>query len=412
MKKHLLCMPLATLLVAACGSDGDGPAAGDGGDNAPNELTPMELSRAQAELVARQNGSALALLDNVCQLNPGDNVVLSPLGLNMALSLLANGAAGATLDEIAAFVGGPEASLDVVNQYCRLMKDQLPSLDETTTLALANSLWLDLTFSVKPAFVAAGEKWYDATTHVVDISTEATRLAFNKWAEESTNGVIKDFYKTTLPAETRLVLANALYFKGEWAHTFCRENTTAGSFANASGATAQVQMMTDEIPCLDYQEADGLKVATMGYGNGAYAMTVAVDPSGDIAQTIAKLAALDRSAARQEVDVYVTMPKFDVECTADLERTLRSMGVARIWDANVADFSPLTDEPVTVSAVKQKSRIIVDEEGTEAAAVTTVEVEAAVAPDFDFIDLDRPFVFLIQERTTGVILFTGAIVEL
>lgn len=405
-------MGCLSVALMACSSDSDDPTLVNEKEpsvvEVSNELVPIELSRSQQGYVAEQNGTALELLGRVWAVGGGKNVVLSPMGLNMSLSFLANGAAGETQRELTEFVGGPEATLADVNQYCRLMKDRLPLIDNKTTVTIANSLWLDERFSVRQEFVTAGKQWYDATTRVVDIDTEETRCAFNQWAEDNTNELIKNFFTSPLPEETLMVLADALYFKGQWSDKFDASNTEIATFTTASGTAITVHMMDGAIECLGYSNADGLRSATIAYGNGAYAMTVVVDESGHIDQTLAKISATDVLAVNQKTKVHVRMPRFDLDCSCNLTDVLCEMGITKAFTFG-ADYSALTeDDMMAVGQIIQKSRIKVDEEGAEAAAVTVTEIYTSAGYQNEIV-LDRPFVFLIHERTTGAILFTGIV---
>ena len=410
MNKFFL-IPFAGLIApASCSSDE--PA----GNDKPFVICPTPVGR---NIVEAQNNFSCDFFRLASAKAEEPNMVISPLSLSMALSMVANGAEGETLSEILTTLG-MRSSLGEINELNNLLLQSFPIADKKVTVSFANSIWIDNEFPVLDNFVNINKECYKAEVNNVDIGTEETKNLINKWAEKHTKGLIKDLLHKPLDAGTKLALFNALYFKGKWANKFNKDKTIRAPFHNADGKETRVRMMCAYSLPLKALEDDGLTAVTLPYGNGSFAMTLVLPAEN---MTIDEcISMLDGKRLSQwhsynengsTIEAEVQLPKFEIEYGAELNDHLQAMGIKSAFCAD-ADCSNLSNFSLYINKVFQKARIIVDEEGTEAAAVTGVSMDlmSPIGPDNKSFVFDRPFVFYISERSTSSILFMGKVTKL
>lgn len=423
MKKYIKNILMVSLVALACGAltgCSDEKAKGD-----PNPYERIPLARGEEEVVKANYDFALRLASEAskAEYGAGDNVIISPLSLSMALSMTANGAAGETRDELLEVLGFADDELAAANSLNKKLMEKLPGLDRKTTVSLANAIWFDGVGGAmaKDAFVSILSDNYSAGMAVFDdlSSTEAMN-GINSWADKNTNGLIPQFLSTPLPENSRIALTNALYFKGNWATEFLPANTVDKDFHNGDGTTSKVRMMCDsKYTCKAYEE-DNYMTASLKYGNGAYTMLVILPKPGHTPVEI--IEELDimylrmfASGGGYPSELNLQLPKFSIETSLDYSLILRGMGVSKAFDD--ADFSEMWENgsrQFHIGKVLQSTKIEVDEQGTKAVAVSAViGGDGAPGPmrGGDFI-VDRPFVFMITEGSTGVVLFTGVVNKL
>ena len=342
--------------------------------------------------------------------NPSKNVFVSPLSLHMALGMLVNGANGQTADEIQKTLKLEGISLADANAtYLKLMEG-LPKADPKVTLSLANSVWNRDTFKPETDFV-----------NILKDSFKADALAFsssdpsplNNWASSKTNGKIKKVLDSIEP-QMVLFLMNALYFKGDWTTSFDAKSTSDYPFHLANDQTKNVKMMQLKSK-LPFANRDGYFAYELPYGNGQYAMTVLV-PTGTngVSNLINKLTATEWTQLQEnlkEVDkLSIGLPRFTLEYEIVLNEVLKKMGMSTAFIPNTADFTKINKNGnLNVGFVKQNTFVAVDEKGTEAAAVTTIGIELTSLPQTYYAD--RPFVFIIHEKSSKTVLFMGKMVN-
>ena len=399
---------LFSILMAGWMLVGCGELITDGG----KEAEPIVLTKAQQAVLDKGNDFAFNLLRETYRENAGDNLFLSPMGVTIVSSMLANGAAGATYDEIVETIGLKGSTLDQVNDCYSTLVAALYKADPSVSFSLANSTWVAKDLSLKKAFCSHMEKTFDAESFSVDFGASGTLKQVNDWCSKKTNGLIPKMFEQLSPL-TRMLLINALYFKGDWVYAFSEANTQEGDFLTLEGKTARVPFMsltTEQVEA--YQDAN-VSLVKMPYGKGAFLME-AVVPTGDFASflsglSIEQLQRWDQSA--QKGAVQIRFPKFTAEFDTEetLVPVLKRMGMKRAFSADAADFSNMANEGLYVSNFRQKTYVKVDEKGTEAAAVTVAEMRknASIGSSTLFLSFDRPFVYLIREQSTGAILFVG-----
>ncbi|MFN8348009.1 MAG: serpin family protein [Spirosomataceae bacterium] len=342
--------------------------------------------------------------------NASKNVFVSPLSLHMALGMLVNGANGQTADEIQKTLKLEGISLADANAtYLKLMEG-LPKADPKVTLSLANSVWNRDTFKPETDFINILKDSFKADA----LSFSGTDASpFNNWASNKTNGKIKKVLDSIEP-QMVLFLMNALYFKGDWKTSFDEKSTSDYPFRLTNDQTKSVKMMQLKSK-LPFANRDGYFAYELPYGNGQYAMTVLV-PTGTngVSNLINKLTATEWNQLQEnlkEVDkLSIGLPRFTLEYEIVLNEVLKKMGMPTAFIPNTADFTKINKNGnLNVGFVKQNTFVAVDEKGTEAAAVTTIGIELTSLPQTYYAD--RPFLFVIHEKSSKTVLFMGKMVN-
>lgn len=403
----ILASLVLALATAAC-DDPTGPEAG------PKTIAtlPRDLSVVEEAVIARTNAFAFDLLREVHAANPSEpNIFLSPFSASMALGMALNGAAGETFDSIRAalrFDGLGEAE---INRAYRDLTGLLLSLDPQVELGIANSAWARQGYPVNGEYLEALETWFDAEARELDFDDPAAVDVINGWAADKTKGRIREAIRQISKNDVFFLL-NAVYFKGQWTHRFDPEHTSPGPFALSDGTEIQLDRMRGVMPAR-FALLDDVTVGELPYGGQAFAMTIVVPRTGSLADLVASLDAATwnrwLAAATDREEVYVELPKFQLQYEENLKAALQALGMGPAFEPGRADFSRLSPARPFISYVKQNTLLKVDEEGTEAAAVTVVAFgRSGVLPQHQLI-VDRPFLVAIRERLSGTILFIGAI---
>ena len=381
----------------------------------PNERFDIKLTKAQQGFVTKGNSFAVKLLCEVMK-EEKESFMISPLSLEYALAMLCNGAAGTTQTEILNNLGFAAGEMAEVNEFCKYLTKALYEADNSVKLNLANALVANTAFAhLKPAYVSALENWYDALIKGFDFRTEnAVALNYiNEWAKEQTYGMIPSVLPV-LDSATYLVLMNALYFKGAWnsKNEFDKKNTKSGDFTLADGKKAKVDYMNQE-SMMFYGYDNSCQMVSLPYGNGAFAMDIILPHEGVTVGEVAESLKADYfKLMPEDKNVKLKLPIFETENNIELNKILTAMGINCIFDLKKADFTQMTDDPVFVSRVFQKTKIKVNEKGSEAAAVTVIVMETSTGLEFtpppvpEFY-ATRPFIYSIRETSTNTILFMG-----
>jgi serpin B len=370
---------------------------------------------AGAQDVARAyNRFGFQLLGQCQQSLANTNFFLSPAGLALALSMAQTGAGGDTGREMRAVLGVEGIPPKELNNDNEELLARLSKLDSRIKLEIANSLWCDKTAVLKPDFVATDKQAYSAEVSNVDFRDPATVNSINDWVSGRTHGKISRMVEAPLDPLLRLIVLNAIYFKGDWTAPFDTNLTRDLPFTLAAGQTVLHPRMS-RTGSFRYLENDALQAVELPYSDGGASMFVIL-PKAALNAFLPSLTAENFSqwTARMESRKgTLQLPRFKLENEYDLKNVLATMGM-RIAFTTRADFSGMAEEPLCVSWVKQKTYVAVNEQGTEAAAVTGVGVRAMAMrvepPPFQMV-VDRPFFVAIREKQTGLILFLGAIFD-
>jgi serpin B len=357
------------------------------------------------------NDFGLKLLAQTRQSFPGKNVFLSPVGLAFALSMAADGAQGDTLRQMRTTLQLP-AALGLNEANAALLK-HLSSLDAKIKLEIADSLWTADDATINPSFLARNRQSYQAEIASVDFKNPATAQKINAWCSEHTHGKIPKIVQPPLD-NNRLILLNAIYFKGDWTAPFDKKLTHDMPFTLGSGQSVTHPRIS-RTGDFDYYEDDNFQAARLPYAGAAVSAYVFLPKKSleDFVQNLT-IANWDQWTRRfRSTKGTVELPRFKLENEYKLNDVLETLGMPLAF-TRLANFHGISVESLYIDWVKQKTYVDVNEEGTEAAAVTGVGMRAMAVmrqpPPFRMV-VDRPFFLAIRENQTGAILFLGAIMD-
>ncbi|WP_300503871.1 serpin family protein [uncultured Duncaniella sp.] len=393
-----------TLALASCSNDNDVS------DNSRHEIN---LPPAQSEIVTSQISMAFDMLRYFHAKSGNDNFMVSPLSAQFALGMLMNGADGNTLAQLTDALG--VTSVSELNSLNKLLMSELPKADRKTTFQSANSIWLREEFNVLPSFSLAMTDIYNAEATSLDLTSFEAVERINRWCSDQTKGMIKETLKEPCSDDTVFLLINALYFKGEWEDSFKKSDTTDKEFRNSDGTKSMVSTMCDSNHLISYGNYPDYSVASLAYGNGTYTMTIILPEENRSLESVIEDFDLqswnDCKNRLSKFECSVELPKFKIESDLAVDDFLKSLGVKDAFNPRKANFSKLSDYQTFVSKAKQLTSIDVDEKGTEASAVTIIQGELTAVgpgPQLSF-HVNRPFAFMIEESSTGAILFAGCV---
>ena len=345
------------------------------------------------------------------------NIFISPLSATLALGMLNNGAAGITSEEIRTALGCADVPTEEMNDYFLKMLTALLDIDPELTFESANSIWIREEFQPLPSFVEANQEKYDAQVRYENFANPATLGLINGWCAEKTHDMIDKILDQINPAEI-MYLINALYFKGLWTAPFEKEQTTDETFANENGTTPLVPMMRQEIE-LNYARHELFEAVEVPYGNEAFSAVFVLPSEGVTPASL--IESLDATVWNDCISnlsaqtVQLGIPRLELACEFELNKALKKLGMVSMFgneDTDLTGIHPTAS--LFVSQVKQKTALKINEEGTEASAVTLVGIMSAASPDMKPVPfiLNRPFLLFIKEKSTGAILFGGLVREL
>ncbi len=394
---------LLIILPAGCSQDKNTPA--------PVEGKPIHLS---ARVASQTTDFAFDLLRKLDGSEPAqDNIFVSPLSLHIALGMLLNGAEGETREGIIKTLKADQSSVEELNNAYKTLLKELPEADSKVQLAIANSMWYRQGFAVKQSFKEVLADIFDSQIYAEPFDGSTVKQ-INQWASDNTQGKI-DKVIDDIGGDMVMFLMNALYFKGDWKYTFDKKQTQDWNFQLAGGSEKKVKMMFTESDLRSYT-SDDFTAVELPYSSGQFNLTLFVPHNGKDLHTIlqefgdAKWQTVQ--AGLVERGIKVGLPKFTLDYEIRLNNVLSEMGMSRVFGDN-AELGGIADARLRVSFVKQNTFLGIDEEGTEAAAVTTIGIElTSVGPGTrQTVIADRPFFFVISEKTSNTVLFTGRIMN-
>jgi len=400
MKNILLLFAIGCVL-AACTPDPDLKM---------EEAQAIQLKAGLEQKVVADNDFAFNLLKQTSSADSESNIFVSPLSVSIAFGMAWNGANGDTRSGIENALKMNEFSIDDINEYYRTMQTELPKIDPSTQLSIANSMWYRQTFPIKQTFLDVNQANFNAYVKGMDFNADWATDTINNWCSAKTKGLIKTILTEPIPEEAVLYLINAVYFKGVWCKKFDKDKTYEGEFLNNSNTYVPVNYMSLK-DTFSYYNDDRGEYVDIPYGNKAFSMTIVLPAAGTAVEEM--LNSLNGSVLKEiysnmnNTEVLVKMPRFKVESEYVLNNILKNMGMTDAFDPDRADFSGISDISLYISNVLHKTYITVDEDGTEAAAVTSIGIETTSMPLYKIFSVSRPFIYLIREKSTGVILFAG-----
>ena len=380
----------------------------------PDEGILRDLTASEKKLTESDNRFGLKIFQQINSQEGNKNIFISPLSISMALGMAYNGAEGNTKEQMRQVLEYDDLNDREINESYKSLIELLSNLDPKVIFNIANSIWYRDGFEVEDEFINLNTSYFDAVVRELNFSDEGAADIINDWVSENTKDKIKEIVEKPINPLTIMFIINAIYFKGTWTYEFDEEYTTDDKFYLSDGSQITCEMMHQKCD-LGYFENDDFQVVDLPYGDEQYSMTVFLPkPGRDIDSLITDIT--DENWNRwlsflstQEVNLY--LPKFKLEYYKKLNYDLQALGMTDAFGN--ADFTRITkDGEIYISDVKHKSFIDVNEEGTEAAAVTVIEFRVESVEDSPTVmRIDRPFLFAIRENSSGTILFIGKIVE-
>ena len=377
------------------------------------EQTEIQMSK----IASASNSFGFNLFEQINPRQLKENIVISPSSIAIALAMASNGTEGATKAEINQGLELERLDSSTINQSYQKLIKTLKTADSKVKLAIANSLWVNQKITLKANFISQTQKFYQGEVTNLDFSDPQAKNRINGWVSQNTAGKIPQIVNS-VSADDALYLINAIYFKGIWSNKFDEKATRKRPFYIEPNSP-QPHLMMNQTGNYRYYQSDRFQAVRLPYGEreelGMYIFLPS--PTSSLAEFNQKLN-LD---SWQEWLGYmrsqqgnITIPRFKLEYETDLTESLSKLGIKQIFHPNRADFSAMTDTRVAVDAVKHKTYVEVNEEGTEAAAVTSIgiRITSAMPQDPPFkMNVNRPFFFAIRDDVTETILFMGNVVE-
>ena len=434
MRKNLFL--LATIVLSgamlSCSSSDDDVDLGEAKTvvNMLSESIPIRLTQEQQVFANDNNRFTLNFLKTV---NDGDqsgqSFIYSPLSITYVLGMVNDAATGQTEQELEQTLGFHEGGIQAVNDYCKKLIDGLPKVDKDVTLDIANAIFVNKNIAkLKPQFEQDMQTYYNAKAEALDFTASSTLDHINGWCDEKTKGMIPKILDKVEPNMVTYLL-NAIYFKADWTSKFDTKNTKNESFSKEKGEGSTTLPMMHQNVLINYLKNDTYHAIEMPYGNGSWKMTVMLPAEGkttdDIINRLANCGILEGNGfcgtmgdnyGHYEVDLK--LPRFETSSDTDLVPgrligLMQKMGIHLAFDRQFAEIPNMCERPIYINMMGQKARIKVNEEGSEAAAVTiaggmyTSYTSGTIEYPTATFHANRPFVYVISELRTGIILFVG-----
>lgn len=393
---------LAGILLFSCESE----------STSPKGIKEIKLSATDNSVVNASNQFGFDMMqDLVTNADEHDNLLISPLSISYALNMTHNGAKEETKTEMAQSMNLEGIPLPEVNESYRHLTESLQNADDKVTMEIANSIWYRDTFSVEDEFIQVNQDYYDAEVSPLDFSnTEAAKETMNNWVANKTHDKIERIVDYINPLDV-MFLINAVYFNGQWKYQFDEALTSDKPFYTRDEETLMAPFMQIKEDFL-FLENDICSGVELPYGRGNFTMVLLLPDEGyfpeDIVNSFTAESWDNMISDGTSQEILVELPKFKFSYKKLLNQTLKNLGMEKAFDKYAANFEKINSHGgLYISRVKHKSFIDVNEEGTEAAAVTSVGMTNFSMPDN--ISFNRPFVFAIREQSTNTILFSGIV---
>ncbi|MEO1340573.1 MAG: serpin family protein [Cyanobacteria bacterium J06635_13] len=385
--------------------------------SAPSQLVAQKTEVKMSQLVDANNRFGFDLFTQLQPDSASANLVVSPQSIAIALAMLRNGAAAETRQEIISTLKLEQFDSEGIDSSYRQLIETLTTADNDLQLAIANSLWANQNVLLADQFVDQTQNFYQGKISNLDFGEPAAKNTINEWVASNTAHKIPQIVEQTSPEDV-LYLINAIYFKGSWTDKFDPQATADQPFYPQPDLPKSVAMMS-QTGDYRYYENEQFQAVRLPYGEksemGMYIFLP--QPDSTLEQFNQELS-LDNwqewlSQMRSQPG-NISLPKFNLEYETELQNILSALGMPQVFDPTQADFSAMTDSAVAVDTIKHKAVIEVNEEGSEAAGVTSigVRITSAMPQDQPFnMNMDRPFFFAIRDDITETILFMGNLVE-
>lgn len=427
-------MALSSLMLS-CSSSSDGvEELGDLGEtkqvvNMLSEAKPIQLTKAQTVFVNDNNQFTLNFLKTVNDVDKSDkSFIYSPLSITYVLGMVNDAATGQTEKELEQTLGFQQGGIQAVNDYCKKLIDGLPKVDKDVTLNIANAIFLNKDKTLKKQFAEDVSNYYDAAAKSLDFKESKKSVdVINKWCDDKTNGMIPKILDSTDPNAVSYLL-NAIYFKADWASKFDKNNTKEEDFETLNGKI-KLPLMHQNV-LISYLKNNVYSAVRIPYGNGLWSMDVMLPEEGktvdDVIEHLAQYGLVGYGFNGTMGDTYsayevdLKLPRYETESDTDSKAVggliplMEKLGIHLAFDGDFAEIPNMCENgDVYISLMRQKAKIKVSEEGSEAAAVTVAgeSFTTSLSPDPVYpkatFYANKPFVYVIREQSSGVILFVG-----
>jgi serpin B len=383
----------------------------------PKDPVPIDLNATQISLIESGNSFAFDIFRKILD-NAGEteNIIISPLSISYALSMTLNGANGTTRDAMLEALRVNGITPEEINNSYKDLTDALLSVDKRVLMNIANSVWTKNNFAVKEAFIKILEDYYGAESKQFDIDDPTAPDKINAWIEKETNGLIKDMVEK-LNDNTVMLLINAIYFKGKWKSQFDTDETLQKPFYKPGGISVNVPMMRQTEDFKVYN-GNGFILGEFPYGQGNFVMDIILpdDVQNGINSLLPSITDNSFTSWVSQLgshEVNLSIPRFKYDYKKKLKEVLTAMGMG-IAFTDAADFSNITTPPpsLLINDVTHQAFIETNEEGTEAAAATIVDIGlTSVGPQPVEFNADHSFLYIIRETTTNSIIFMGRVAD-
>ncbi|MDF2674650.1 MAG: putative secreted protein [Clostridiales bacterium] len=399
----LLSVTLFSLTFTACGTDTGTKPKG------------YNTDKIKTRIVDGNSGFAFNIFKELNGEDSDKSIFISPISISTALTMTYNGANSTTRLAMEKALGFKDIDNTTVNQSFNNLLKYLDNIDKKVELNIANSIWIRDGENIREDFLSNNRNNFNAEINTLDFSKNSAANTINKWISNATKGKIDKMLEPPIDPMVVMYLINAIYFKGEWSTQFDLKNTYNHAFKTFNGNVQNVSMMSRRGK-IEYMKGDDYKAVRLPYGNGKTSMYCLLPNEGVNINTFVENMSLEEwkniYENITEVDeVVLEIPKFKLEYgIKNLNRSLESLGMREAFSDH-ADFSGI-GEDLFISNVFHKAVIEVNEKGSEAAAVTSVEVKNTSAMEPIAFIADRPFMFIIADDTTGTILFMGKLLNI
>jgi serine protease inhibitor len=369
---------------------------------------------AEKSVAASSGTFGLKLFRVINDYEENKNIFISPLSISMALGMTLNGANGATYDSMKAVLELGGLTQTEINEAYKNLINLLTNDDPKVVFNIANSIWYRNTLSFQQYFINTNKSYFNAEVNGLDFNNQGSVDIINNWVDENTNGKIKKIINQ-IPADAIMYLINAIYFKGDWKYQFDKDYTKDDLFTKQDGSEVSCKMMEQENK-YNYLSNDIFQAVELPYGDSSFSMIIFL-PKHDISDLLNQFDETNWNSWMSSFNLKkgdIWLPKFELNYDINLNKILIAMGMKIAFSAS-ADFTKIYPPGnVFISSVKHKSYVKVDEEGTEAAAVTSIEMSYSSAigePDKFYMRMNKPFIFVIKDNKTNSLLFMGKIVK-
>lgn len=418
--QSLLCLLLLGLCLTSCKDTVVDPIDYPNPLENPDPITVPECEDVIEDISAANNKFGFDVFQNINALeeSDGQNLFISPLSINFALGMAYNGVVDQTAEEMQTILKLQEFALTESNQGYKCLIDVLDAIqltDDQVQMDIANSIWYNQDIAIKSDFLDTNEFYFDGQVKETDFNNPAAKDIIHEWISDNTNGKITEIIDQ-IPADIVMYLINAIYFNGNWKYEFDEEATNDKTFYKENGDVVATPFMSQQ-ETFNFFETDNFRAVELPYGDDKFSMSVLV-PKGNyqVNDLITELNAENWDEwmnAFKPQEMVLNFPKFTLEYKVLLNDALKAMGMQRAFRQD-AQFDKINDNiPLWISRVLHKTFIEVNEVGTEAAAVTVVEIvtESAVIDGPPVFSADRPFVYVIRDKVEGSIAFVGKMVD-